>query len=165
MAGWTVFDTEIGRCAISTGPAGLTGVRLPDDATARATVSEVPAEERPIVDAIRALISGGRDHLRWVDLDVAGVPEFDLRVYEATRAVGPGSTATYGQIAEAVGASHGAQAVGGALGRNPWPIVVPCHRVLAADGKMTGFSAPGGTYTKVRLLQREGAGDPTLFTI
>jgi methylated-DNA-[protein]-cysteine S-methyltransferase len=165
MAGWTVFDTEIGRCAISVSPIGLAGVRLPGERTTRTSSTEVPAAARPIVDAVRALIGGARDDLRWITLDTAGVPEFDLRVYEATRAVGPGSTTTYGEIARAVGAAHGAQAVGGALGRNPWPIVVPCHRVLAADGKMTGFSAPGGTYTKLRLLQREGAGDPTLFTL
>ncbi len=91
------------------------------------------------------------------------VPEFNRRVYAVARAVPPGETITYGEIAERIGERGAAQAVGQALGRNPFPIVVPCHRVLAADGGLGGFSAHGGVATKRRMLAIEGAGAPTLF--
>ena len=86
-----------------------------------------------------------------------GVPEFHRRVYEAARAIPPGNTLSYGDIAKRVGAPGAARAVGQALGRNPFPIVVPCHRVLAAGGKIGGFSAQGGVATKRRMLAIEGA--------
>jgi len=80
-----------------------------------------------------------------------------MRVYARTSAIPPGGTATYGEVAAALGDPGLSRAVGQALGRNPWPIVVPCHRVTAADGRMGGFSAPGGGATKLRLLEIEGA--------
>jgi methylated-DNA-[protein]-cysteine S-methyltransferase len=91
------------------------------------------------------------------------VPEFNGRVYEAARAIPPGETLTYGEVAERIGERGAAQAVGKALGGNPFPIVVPCHRVLAADGTLRGFSAPGGIATKRRMLAIEGALAPALF--
>ena len=94
---------------------------------------------------------------------MTGVPEFHRRVYAAARTIPPGETWSYGEVAERIGERGGAQAVGQALGRNPFPIVVPCHRVLAADGALRGFSAPGGTATKRRMLEIEGAAAPALF--
>jgi methylated-DNA-[protein]-cysteine S-methyltransferase len=100
-------------------------------------------------------------------LDFEGLPAFNRRVYELARTIGPGATLTYGDIALRLGSPGTARAVGQALGQNPWPIVVPCHRVLAADGRMGGFSAPGGVATKRRMLEIEGVDgvrpEPTLF--
>jgi methylated-DNA-[protein]-cysteine S-methyltransferase len=98
-----------------------------------------------------------------VALDMELVPEFDRRVYSVARAVPPGRTITYGEIAARLGERGAAQAVGQALGRNPFPVVVPCHRVLAAGGGIGGFSARGGVATKRRMLAIEGAGAPMLF--
>jgi len=95
--------------------------------------------------------------LEWVSLDDAAVPELDRRVYTATRTIPPGSTLTYGDVARLLGDATLARRVGEALGRNPFPIVVPCHRVLAAGGRTGGFSARGGTETKMQLLRIEGA--------
>jgi methylated-DNA-[protein]-cysteine S-methyltransferase len=94
--------------------------------------------------------------LSFVALDMTGVPEFNQRVYQAARTIRPGTTVSYGDIARQLGIPGSARAVGQALGRNPFPIVVPCHRVLAADGKTGGFSAPGGAATKLRMLAIEG---------
>ena len=91
---------------------------------------------------------------------------FDRRVYEVARTIMPGATLSYGEIAARLGTSALARDVGQALGRNPFPIIVPCHRVLAAGGKVGGFSANGGITTKLRLLTIERArtsDTPTLF--
>src|SRR5262249_5527235 len=119
--------------------------------------AEPPEAVRAAVTAIVALLDGERLDLADIALDQDGVDEFALRVYAATRAVKPGETVTYGEIARAIGDPGAARAVGAALGRNPWPIVVPCHRVLAADGALHGFSAPGGITTKRRMLEIEQA--------
>ena len=95
--------------------------------------------------------------LSLIPLDLHGVSVFHQRVYEAARRIPLGQTSTYGALADVVGAPGGARAVGQAMGRNPVPLLVPCHRVLAADGGMGGFSAPGGVATKRRLLEIEGA--------
>ena len=91
------------------------------------------------------------------------MPEFNRRVFAVTRTVPPGETTSYGELAARIGEPGAAQAVGRALGQNPFPIVVPCHRVVAADGRLTGFSAPGGIDTKRRMLELEGALAPALF--
>jgi methylated-DNA-[protein]-cysteine S-methyltransferase len=104
-----------------------------------------------------ALLAGERRGLTRVVLDERGIDPFRRAVFAATRAIGPGTTASYGEIAHAIGAPGAARAVGAALGSNPFPIVVPCHRILAADGALTGFSAPGGITTKRRMLEIEGA--------
>jgi methylated-DNA-[protein]-cysteine S-methyltransferase len=118
-------------------------------------------------DGIVALLAGADDDLADVPLDTEGLAPFHARVYEASRQVRPGETTTYGALAAALGADRGAaRAVGQALGANPWPIVVPCHRITAAGGRTGGFSAPGGVATKLRILDVERAharGDPTLF--
>jgi methylated-DNA-[protein]-cysteine S-methyltransferase len=100
-----------------------------------------------------------------VTIDTAGVADFNRRVYAIARTIAPGATLSYGEIAERLGDRNLARDVGQALGQNPFPVIVPCHRVLAAGGKSGGFSAPGGVATKLRLLTIEGAqpGGPTLF--
>jgi len=124
--------------------------------------SAPPAIERAIVRLV-ALLGGERDDLADIALDWTGVPEFNRRVYEIARGVRPGATLTYGDVATRLGAPGAARAVGHALGENPFPILVPCHRVLAANGRLGGFSAPGGASTKRRLLEIEGAVQPGLF--
>jgi methylated-DNA-[protein]-cysteine S-methyltransferase len=118
---------------------------------------EAPAHARQAIERIVALLEGTPDDLRSVALDLSGVADFDRAVYDATRRVAPGSTSTYGQIAREIGQPGAARAVGRSLGHNPFPIVVPCHRVLTADGGTGGFSAPGGTRTKLWMLAIEGA--------
>jgi methylated-DNA-[protein]-cysteine S-methyltransferase len=169
------FDTTLGRCALVWGERGIVGVHLPgnggDAATRRRIRRGHPSaqESAPppaIVDAvarITRLFEGEPDDLCGIALDTAGVPEFNRRVFAVTRTIPPGETRSYGEVAERVGERGAAQAVGRALGQNPFPIVVPCHRVVAADGRLTGFSAPGGVDTKRRMLEIEGAMAPALF--
>ncbi|SEP54486.1 methylated-DNA-[protein]-cysteine S-methyltransferase [Amycolatopsis saalfeldensis] len=125
----------------------------------------MPDVVRVAVAGIVALLGGERRDLAEVGLDFRGVPEFNRRAYEVARAVSPGKTVTYGDIAHRLGMPGAAQAVGQAMGNNPFPIVVPCHRVLAAGGKDGGFSAHGGVRTKRTMLVIEGAiaDEPTLF--
>lgn len=182
-SGFLVFDTAIGRCGIAWGERGLTAVALPepDERRLRAylrrhapegAVEWAPADELPpfarrAVDGIVALLAGADDDLGDVELDLEGTPPFHAQVYAVARTIGPGETTTYGAVADRLGADRGAaRAVGQALGANPWPIVVPCHRITAAHGRTGGFSAPGGVTTKLRILEIERAhakGDPTLF--
>jgi methylated-DNA-[protein]-cysteine S-methyltransferase len=161
-----LFDTAIGRCGIAWGPRGVRAVRLPEGSDDRLRASlqracpgareaDPPAAVRDAISAIRALLGGEARDLLDVGLDLEGVPAFNARVYAALRLVLPGSTVTYGELARRVGEPGAARAVGQAMGENPCPIVVPCHRVLAAAGR-GGFSAPGGVDTKLRLLAIEG---------
>jgi methylated-DNA-[protein]-cysteine S-methyltransferase len=174
MYGYTLFDTELGRCGIAWGPRGIAAVELPgssDDSTRRrlrraapgADELDPPADVAAAIAAIARLLAGAPEDLSSVVLDMGDVPEFHHRVYDVARAIPPGETRSYGEIAAALGEPGAAQAVGKALGRNPFPIVVPCHRVLAADGSLHGFSAPGGLATKRRMLALEGATPPALF--
>ena len=176
---FALFDTVIGRCGVAWGERGLIGVQLPEDSPGAAWArlrrrfpdsveAEPGAEIEKIIDRIRDLLAGGRDDMSDVPLDMDGQPAFNLRVYEIARAINPGETSTYGEVAKAMGEPGAARAVGKVLGENPWPIVVPCHRVLAASGGMGGFSANGGTNTKARLLTIEKARTseaPTLFDL
>jgi methylated-DNA-[protein]-cysteine S-methyltransferase len=109
------------------------------------------------IEGVVALLSGEKRDLSAIALDTTEVPEFHRRVYAVARAVPPGSTITYGEIATRLGDPTAARAVGQALGRNPFALIVPCHRVLAAGGNAGGFSASGGATTKLRLLAIEGA--------
>jgi methylated-DNA-[protein]-cysteine S-methyltransferase len=173
--GFTLFNTAIGHCAIVWSERGVVGVLLPerDDATTRARLVRRYPDAREVappdhvvraIDGIVALIGGERRDLADIVLDLDGLPEFDRRVYAVARTIEPGTTLTYGSIATLLGEPD-ARGVGEAMGRNPWPIIVPCHRVVAAGGKTGGFSAPGGAATKRRLLAIEGASAdaPTLF--
>ena len=157
-----LFDTALGRCGIRWSEAGLTGVELPSAAT-RGPSPLDPATAPPFV---RAVLAGESPDLGDVPIDERGIDAFRRRVYVATRDIRPGTTATYGQIARAIGEPDAARDVGAALARNPLPVIVPCHRVLAANGALTGFSAPGGLATKRRMLELEGApgfGQQVLF--
>ncbi|MBB2938808.1 methylated-DNA-[protein]-cysteine S-methyltransferase [Amycolatopsis bartoniae] len=174
--GFAVFPTALGHCGIAWGERGVIGVRLPDGSAALtrarlhlnfpdATETEPPEHVRLAIGEIVALLRGESRDLATIELDFTGVPDFHRRVYEIARAIPPGKTLTYGEVADRLGLPGSAQAVGRALGRNPFPIVVPCHRVLGAKGAMVGFSAPGGVDTKRRMLVIEGARaeEPTLF--
>jgi methylated-DNA-[protein]-cysteine S-methyltransferase len=170
---FAVFQTAIGRCAIAWGSRGIVGVHLPE-AHERAMRTRVlrrfpDAREAPpppvvgrVIDGLVALLRGELTDLSGVVLDMNGVPPFHRRVYEAARTIPPGATLSYGEVAAKVGAPGAARAVGQALGRNPFALIVPCHRVLAAGGKVGGFSAHGGVSTKARLLAIEGAGQPAV---
>lgn len=166
--GYTLFDTAIGTCALAWGPLGLTRVQLPEASEARARArllrGLVPApEEGPPPPEVQAVIGRIRASLeRACDLcdvviDMRGVPPFHQRVYELARAIPPGQTLTYGEVAARLGQPGASRAVGQALGHNPFAPVVPCHRVLAAGRRSGGFSAEGGARTKLRMLQIEGA--------
>jgi methylated-DNA-[protein]-cysteine S-methyltransferase len=156
-----IFETAIGTCGLTWSELGLTEVLLPRTRALtgehRVDAAEVPRAVHDAIGAIVALLDGERPDLLDIALDERPLDDFRRGVYAATRAVRPGQTATYGEIARAIGAPGAARAVGTALGQNPYPIVVPCHRVLAADGSLHGFSAPGGIRTKRRMLEIEGA--------
>ena len=155
------FDTALGVCAVRWTDAGIASVRLPSARTASLPriddLPSVPDDVRAASDGIVAVLGGAPLDLGFVTLDERGIHPFLLAVYAATRRVAPGSTVTYGDIARAIGRPGEARDVGAALARNPFPIVVPCHRVVGPDGKLTGFSAPGGLETKRRMLALEGA--------
>ena len=175
--GHTLFDTAIGACAIAWNARGIVGLQLPESTPERtaarlrrrlpgAQPETPPPAVRAAIDGIVALLDGEPIDLSGVVLDETGVPEFHRAVYAIARTIAPGSTLSYGEIATRLGDRSLARDVGQALGRNPFPLIVPCHRVLAAGGKVGGFSANGGVTTKLRLLSIEGARTsdaPTLF--
>lgn len=165
---FTLFETVIGECAIVWSGRGIAGAQLPEACafeTRRRLLDRFPdareASPPPDVararDGMAALLRGEARDLSGVALDMDLVPPFHRRVYAATRTIKSGETQTYGAIARDIGAPGAARAVGRALGRNPFAILVPCHRVLGASGKLGGFSAHGGVATKSRLLAIEGA--------
>jgi methylated-DNA-[protein]-cysteine S-methyltransferase len=175
--GFALFATAIGACGIAWSERGLVGVQLPEASEARtrarlrrrfpdAAEAPPPPPVQRAIEGIVALLQGEPIDLAAVALELDGVPPFDRRVYEVARTIPAGATLAYGDIAARLGAPREARAVGHALGHNPFPLVVPCHRVLATGGKVGGFSAHGGTATKLRLLSIEGArtsAAPTLF--
>ena len=124
-----------------------------------------PGAIRQVIEGIRALAFGRAARFDDAELDLTGVPPFDRSVYGLTRAIGPGEMRTYGELASDLGDVALSRKVGQSLGSNPFPIVVPCHRVVGANGAMTGFSAPGGVETKRRLLKIEGAIGPDLLDL
>ena len=175
--GHALFETAIGACGLAWGPAGLIGVLLPE-ASAAATQARLerrypdaqtaspPATVEAAINGMVGLLAGEATDLTFVVLDLDRVGGFEREVYAIARAIRPGETLTYGEVAAKLGDKTSARVVGRALGLNPWPIVVPCHRVLAANGKAGGFSAPGGLQTKARMLSIERArigGAPGLF--
>ncbi len=173
---FALFETVIGACGIVWTARGVCGVQLPEqDAAAtrarvqrrfpHATEAAPPPAIQDAIDGIVALLSGEPRDLSHIVIDDAAISDFNRKVYAIARAIPPGQTMTYGEIAERLGDKALARAVGQAMGENPTPIIMPCHRVLAANGKTGGFSAPGGVVTKLRLLTIEGAepGGPTLF--
>ncbi len=165
--GLALFDTPLGLCGIAWTSRGIAGVQFPEATVAetRGRLRELcpegaeappPPHVRQAMDAIVALLQGEPVDLTPIVLDMEGIPPFHRRVYEAARAIPPGVTVSYGELAALCGAHGAARAVGQALGRNPFAMVVPCHRVLAAGRRAGGFSANGGVSTKLRLLEIEG---------
>ncbi len=166
--GFTIFETPIGSCGISWSASGITGLQLPE-ATPERTRSRLqrrwtgavktapPPDVQRAIDRVLALLAGEAIDLCDIALDLDAAPDFHRKVYHVARTILPGRTMTYGEIAKKLGVPHESREVGQALGRNPVAIIVPCHRVLGADGKMGGFSATGGVTTKRRILEIEGA--------
>ena len=166
--GFTFFDTSIGRCGIAWSEHGIVAVQLPEsrEANTRARLlkdfpeaieQSPPPDIQRALEGIIALMAGEAADLSGAVLDMQRVSPFPRRVYQVARSIAPGTTVSYGEIAKQMGAHGSARAVGQALGRNPFAIVVPCHRVLAASGKLGGFSANGGIATKLRMLAIESA--------
>lgn len=154
------FTTPFGTCAIAWSDAGLTRFLLPDpDRRAGGdTEAEPPDWVGAIVVRVQRHLTGDLQDFSDVLYDFSRTSPFNQAVLRATLTVKSGHTATYGEIAAAIGQPPAAsRAVGAALGENAWPLLIPCHRIVAAGGKMTGFSGPGGIATKVRLLALEGA--------
>jgi methylated-DNA-[protein]-cysteine S-methyltransferase len=175
---FTLFDTAIGRCSIAWNESGVVATQLPEggDDRARARLersfpgvvqTDPPAHVAAAIARIVALLAGGKgDDLTDIVLDMTRLPDFNRSVYAIARAIPPGATMTYGDIAKRLGGRELARDVGQALGKNPFPIIVPCHRVLAAGDRPGGFSARGGTTTKLKMLAIEGAyvnHTPSLF--
>jgi methylated-DNA-[protein]-cysteine S-methyltransferase len=155
------FNTELGRCAVRWSDTGITRVLLPDPAGLPGPGYEdgapVPDFVLVAIEGMQAVMAGTAVDLGDVPLDDSGLDDFRRAVYVATRAIAPGTTRSYGEIARAIGRPGEARDVGVALRRNRYPIIVPCHRVVAANGALTGFSAPGGLDTKRKMLELEGA--------
>jgi methylated-DNA-[protein]-cysteine S-methyltransferase len=164
-----IFATTIGVCGVAWTAGGVRGFQLPESSSAatrsrleRRFASAVQVEEaaapqqiRDLLADVRRLLDGETVDFAHVELDTADVEEFARRVYTLTRRIPPGSTRTYGDIATELGDRLAARAVGRALAQNPYPIIVPCHRVLAAQNRAGGFSAHGGVDTKLKLLEIE----------
>ena len=179
MAGreYSIFDTSVGRCGIAWGRGGIVGMRLPEAReieTRRRLLLQFPEarETRPpvdvelAIDGIVTLLQGTPCDLSDVALDMAGVPPFHRRVYDTVRLIPYGQTRTYAELAARLGASGAVHAVGQAINRNPFAILVPCHRTLVTAGHTSGFAGNGGIVTRSRLLGIEGAltdHRPTLF--
>jgi methylated-DNA-[protein]-cysteine S-methyltransferase len=175
--GFALFDTPIGPCGIAWSDTAVVGMQLPErnGAAARARLrrrhplaheAPVPAHIQPVIGAVTALLQGEKRDLADIAVDLTDLSPLQRRLYETLRTVPPGATISYGELATRLGDGITARDVGEAMGQNPVPIIVPCHRVVASGGKLGGFSAVGGVATKVRLLEIEGAplGEaPTLF--
>jgi methylated-DNA-[protein]-cysteine S-methyltransferase len=177
--GYTVFDTAVGRCGIAWGELGVLGVQLPEarEIETRRRLFQIfpdtrelrpPPEIQNAIDGIAALLRGKAADFSEVRLDMSGVRPFDERVYDFTRTIARGETLTYGEVAARLKASGAVHSVAQALSRNPFMLIVPCHRVLEAGGYADRISPNGGSISKRRLLSIEGAGSPgskTLFDV
>jgi methylated-DNA-[protein]-cysteine S-methyltransferase len=177
--GYTVFDTAIGRCGIAWSDDGVIGVQLPEAReieTRRRLYQLYPdaREMRPplnveiAMEGMLALLRGQASDLSDVVLDMKGIPAFNQRVYELARTIPHGETRTYGEVAASLRASGAAHSVAQAIAKNPFMLIVPCHRVLEAGGYADKISPNGGAISKRRLLSIEGAlspGSKTLFDV
>jgi methylated-DNA-[protein]-cysteine S-methyltransferase len=163
---YTLFATPIGQCGLAWSVRGICAVQLPQAAVATtrlALLRRVPGAKsaRPppsvqcAIIAIVRLLKGKASELRWLAIDYRNASEFHRCVCEAARAIPAGETQSYGELAVRLGKPGAARAVGGVMARNALPIIVPCHRVMAAGGQPGGFSAPGGVSTKLRMLRIE----------
>lgn len=167
MIEFALFDTPIGCCGIAWDGDTIEGVQLPepraDDTRRRlhdqfdgATEGTPPPAIQDAIDRMVASLRGEADDLADVPLDLAALPPFRRKVLEVVRTIPAGETLSYGEVALAAGSPGAARAVGQALGRNPYPIVIPCHRVLGAGGRIGGFTATGGVSVKAKMLASEG---------
>ncbi len=177
--GYTVFDTSVGRCGIAWGELGVLGVQLPEarEIETRRRLFQLfpearelrpPPEIQGAIDGIAALLRGKVADFSEVRLDMTAGRPFDARVYDFARTIPRGETLTYGEVAARLKASGAAHSVAQALARNPFMLIVPCHRVLEAGGYADRISPNGGSISKRRLLSIEGAGSPgskTLFDV
>src|SRR3954467_6313287 len=175
--GYTIFDTVVGRCGIAWGELGVLGVQLPEarEIETRRRLYRLfpdarelrpPPEIQSAIDGIAALLRGKAADVSEVQLDMTGVRPFDARVYDFTRTIPRGETLTYGEVAAKLKASGAAHSVAQALSRNPFMLIVPCHRVLEAGGYADRISPNGGSISKRRLLSIAGPTGPppgTLF--
>jgi methylated-DNA-[protein]-cysteine S-methyltransferase len=166
--GLVLFETALGHCGMVWGEQGLKHVQLPEANSVRtrarllrlfpsAKEAPLPPEARDAIERIIALLRGEPSDLSSIRLDMEGLAPFVRRAYALARKIPPGSTLQYGEIALRLGMPGSARAVGQAMGRNPFAIIVPCHRVVAAGGRSGGFSANGGVATKLRMLAIERA--------
>ncbi|MDH7784516.1 methylated-DNA-[protein]-cysteine S-methyltransferase [Ochrobactrum sp. 19YEA23] len=179
-SGITIFETPIGACGIAWRGAKVIGVEIADTDEKETRYrlgervgeqfpeaqAEVPAFVAQAIEKVRVLLDGGSPDFSETPLALDSLPELNRQVYEIILELKAGETTTYGAIARRLGDVSLSQAVGYALGKNPFPIIVPCHRVLGSNGKVGGFSAAGGTATKLKLLNIERAkisSEPDLF--
>jgi len=169
---YEIFETAIGTCAIAFGLRGIFAIGLPEstrsallarfDRLARRHTGPLPADICRAIAAVQAHLCGDVKDLTRIEIDLEHVPPFDRRVYECAQRIAPGQTKTYGDLASEAGTPELARQVGQSLGRNPIPLIVPCHRVVQANRRLGGFSAAGGTALKLRLLEIEKALGPQL---
>lgn len=179
MLGFFLFPTALGRCAVAYGDQGIVATALPSQTEAatvrsllrlvRARNLEEPEPERTstpppfVIDAAKkltSLLDGAEVDLSDLPLDTRNLSDFRARIYAAARAIPCGARASYGELARAAGSPSAARAVGRAMATNPFPLIVPCHRVVAQGGELHGFSAPGGLRTKAALLDIEQRAAP-----
>jgi methylated-DNA-[protein]-cysteine S-methyltransferase len=174
--GYTIFDTGIGRCGIAWGHAGILGVQLPEareietrkrlfDLYPDAREMRAPLNVEIAIEGIAALLRGQPSDLSDVTLDMTGMHPFNQRVYQFTRTIPRGETRTYGEVAASLKFSGAVHSVAQAIARNPFVIIVPCHRVLEAGSYADKISPHGGVISKRRLLSIEGAGSPSSRTL
>ena len=177
--GYSIFDTGIGRCGIAWGDLGIIGVQLPEarEIDTRKRLFQLYPEARELrpppnveiaIEGIIALLRGGERDLSEVTLDMTGIPDFNQRVYDFARTIPRGETRTYAEVASGLRASGAVYSVAQAIGRNPFMIIVPCHRVLEAGHYADKISPNGGAISKRRLLSIEGAqttASKTLFDV
>jgi len=176
---YSIFDTGIGRCGIAWGDRGIIGVQLPEareiDTRRRlfqlypeARETRAPVDVEIAIESIAELLRGGSADLSDVILYMTGIPAFNQRVYAFARSIPRGETRTYGEVASHLRASGAVYSVAQAIGRNPFMIIVPCHRVLEAGHYADKISPNGGAISKRRLLSIEGAhptASKTLFDV
>ncbi|MSP44709.1 MAG: methylated-DNA--[protein]-cysteine S-methyltransferase [Xanthobacteraceae bacterium] len=166
-----LFDTAIGECGVAWNARGLCGVQLPEKDRGQTELclavkchstaaAEVPPWIQSAISDIQRYLAGQPVDFSAIAVDLDGIDGFRKKLYAALREIGFGRTTTYGELAKKLGLTgwEGAREVGEAMGKNPMPVVIPCHRVLAAGGKLGGFSAYGGPATKQKLLALEGVG-------
>jgi methylated-DNA-[protein]-cysteine S-methyltransferase len=165
--GYSIFDTDLGRCGIAWGDLGIVGVQLPEarEIDTRKRLLQLCPEARElrppphaatVIEGIATLLRGGVSDLSGVALDMTGIPAFNQRVYAFARSIPRGQTRTYAEVASGLRASGAVHSVAQAIARNPFMIIVPCHRVLATGHYADNASQNGGAVSKRRLLSIEG---------